>query len=150
MEKTKKVLETLFVPRDKPLEGLCFNFEYMKLENENYPIYDAVSRVMFDSGLSHSFTYQIASKAVYIIGEATEKQLAEYDFSEAVDQAVPIYTSELMEIYKADHWAVDEAEEELGGDTGDTSSVTRAQKGWYMLIERMTRDIAEALTALNA
>ncbi len=149
MEKTKKVLETLFVPRDKQLDGVCFNFEYMKPEHENYPIYEAVSKVMFDSQLTHSFAYEIASKAVYIIGEATEEQIAGYDFSEAVDQAVPIYTSELMEIYRNDHSAVDTACEEMGIDPS-ADSVARAQAGWYMLIERMTRDITEALTALNA
>ena len=154
--KTKQVqdyLSTLFVFRDgksdNDFDSLCFNAAYMAPEHEAYSIYEAVSAAQRDSGLSYGFSYEIASRAVSILSEldAIYDSNAMYDaISEAVEAAVPIYTNKLMEIYKHNPAAVDEACEELCLCDGD--SATRASTGWYVYIERMTRDIAQKLSRI--
>lgn len=150
-KQTKDILSNLFVPRGKhhatgeQLEGVCFSSDCMDEKNtDKYSVYKAVSDAMFNSELTHGFSYEIASRAVDILIEAEDWDNDE-DITERVDSAVPIYNSELMQIFLDNHWAVDGACEELGSE-GD--SVAHAQRGWYTLIERMTHTIRASLLEL--
>jgi hypothetical protein len=112
-------------------EWTHFRTEVMQKDNEAYPIYQAVSNVAFKSELTHGFSYEITTRACDILAEAEDWD-NEDDIQERIDSAVPIYNSELMEIYLANWWAVDEARTDMGAQ-GD--SVKDAQAAWYYLIE---------------
>lgn len=120
-ERAKELLNKLFITkkRDNGEEFICYNDEGDKLGafekgTDLNLLYEAVSGVMFNSGLSHGFSYEIASRAVDIVAEMEDITDGEEDLTEAIDGAVPIYTFDLMEIYKADSASVDEAAEEYG------------------------------------
>lgn len=140
----KKVLGDLFVPRDNDLEGVCFNYDFMNKDNaDKYAICQAVSNVMHESGLTHNFSYEIASRAVNILGEV-EDWTDDDTIRELVDSYIPIYTGEVMEIYQSNSWAVDEAVKEFGNNDSDSN----AKMGWYMQISQMTDNIKSSLLDL--
>ena len=66
--------------------------------------------------------------------------------TESVDQAVPIYTNEVMSIYANNHWAVDEAVNNIGGSGAESDQ--RAKYGWYEQIQQMTEAIKTNLLKL--
>lgn len=133
----------MFIPRDKGLEGLCFRSEYMKKDSEAYPIQQIISTAQHDSGLSFNFSYEIASRAVDILAGQDDWE----EISEAVDSSVPVYNSDIAEIYSANAWAVDDAINEFGA-SDDADSIQRAQLGWFYAIENMARSIAGELEEL--
>ena len=141
----KDLLAKLYVPRAKGLEGVCFNSEYMreKATPDQKAIYNAVSKAQRESGLSYDFSYVIGEKAVDILTEV-EDWKNEDTLHDYIDQAVPIYTHEVMAIYTNDAWQVDEAVNEYGNDTMESEA--RAKLGWYMAIENMTHAIISNLT----
>jgi hypothetical protein len=148
-QEIKTILASLFVPR-KPNEngegdGVAFRSEYMDKSNLAYPVYEAVSTCGFESNLTHSFSYEIMSRACSILCDLEDWDATD-ELQEQIDAMVPVYTSELMQVYAANSWAVDEAREEYG--TGENSD-SDAGRAWYMLIERMTNSIMEALTELS-
>lgn len=138
----KKALDDVFVARNNGLEGSCFNSEYMKSESEHYGIYKAISKAQHDSNLSFEFSYIIAGLAVDILKDVDWSD--DDEITSLVDTSVPIYTNELMEIYKANSWAVDDAVRELG--SGDSEQ--NAKYGWYMQIESMVNAIKNNLLKL--
>ena len=140
IERMKEYLSGLFVPRKEGLEGVCFNGEYMDKRSEAYEIYRAFSDAQQNSGLSFDFSYNIASKVCDILINCEEWDVAD----ESINEYLPIYTAEIMEIYKADSGTVDEACEELG--EGD--SVARALNGWYLSISNMLHEVKEKLTEI--
>lgn len=149
-QQAKELLAGLFVPRKEPLEGVCFSNDYMDKANaEKYAIYEAVSDAMHDSGLSHDFSYAVAEKAVDVLTDRDEIDwLDADDLTNLIDNAVPVYNGELMEIYANDWGTVDKACEELGIDKKATS-VERARLGWYYAIEQMAQAIISNLGNLT-
>ena len=136
-------LGKLFVPRDNR-DGVAFRTEYMNHAHEAYEVQQAVSKAQMHSGLSFDFSYSVAEKAVDVL--LTVDNWNDDDaLREAIDSNVPIYTGEIMEIYQANAWVVDEACEELG-NTGNSSD--NAMRGWYMAIERMVQAIKGNLEAI--
>lgn len=129
--------------RDNGDEYIHFTSECMKPESADYSVYQAVSDAAYNSGLSHGFSYEILSRAAGILVESEDWD----EIVEAVDAAVPIYTSELMAIYAHDAHAVDDAADELGQAKDTTAAASQA---WYMLIERMTGALALRLEDLLA
>lgn len=144
-EKKRELLARLFETSKRDDDTVWDHFRnyVMDKENEAYPVYQAVSDAMFNSQLTHNFSYSIAVPAVEILLEA-ENWNNDDDITERVDSAVPIYNYDLMQIYVSNWWAVDDACEELGYDTGN--SIQRAQYGWYAQIESM---VAAIRTNLN-
>lgn len=145
-EKTKELLTKLFNTgkRDNGEDFICFTDACFEGGTKLNNMYYTVKNVMRESGLTHEFSYQIASRAVDILAglDDWENEDKRDDFLEAVDSAVPIYTDKIMEIYLSNSESVDEAEAELGG----TNAEQRARNAWYMLIERMTSEIVTVLT----
>ena len=137
--KKREVLARLFETskRENGEEYIHFRLDVMDKENEAYPVYQAVSDAAYNSGLSHEFSYEITSHACDILAEAEDWDNDD-DITERVDSAVPVYTSELMQIYTADSFAVDEAADEYGNE-GD--STKRAQMAWYSQIRDMVSSI---------
>ena len=147
MNKTqiKSTLKNLFtiVKKETSEEVYAFKLEDMQefinhtaTLNPNYPIYQAVSKAMHDSGLSFNFSYEIAKRAVDVILDTDEEKLedSEHDFSEKIDQQVPIYYAELMQIYLSDWETVDEVANTFGNIT---DCVSGARQAWYNEIEKM-------------
>ena len=140
----KSLLGDLFVSRENGLEGVAFNIEYMKAENvDKYKIYKAVSDAMHESGLTHDFSYSVANKVVYILGEAEDWEDNDY-IQESINSSIPVYNYELMTIYQDNFWAVDEAVSEFG----HRDSIANAQMAWDMLMEQMLDSIKEKLLKL--
>lgn len=127
-------------------DTIIYDSEYMNRDNvEQYAIYNAVSTVAHDSGLTHNFSYEIASRAVDILAEIEDWQ-DDDAITEAIDASVPIYTSKLIQIYTFNSWTVDEAREELG--TGEDSTTKNAMQAWYIQIQNMVNAIRDNLTPL--
>ena len=149
----KDLLAKLFEPRNAPLKGVRFASNYMdKANKEKYAIYTAVSEAQRASNLSHDFAYTVANLAVDILIDADDWQDSDA-LAQCIDQTVPVYNGELMEIYANDWHAVDEAEEEYGlsvSTDGQNLSVLRAQRGWYYAIEQMVHGIINNLPNLEA
>lgn len=142
--KNKQLLEKLYVPKVIG-EGVAFNLDYMDKNNEElYTIYTEVSDAQRESGLTFGFAYEIGSRAVDILQEVDWND--EDAIREAIDQAVPIYTNELMTIYLGDYSVIDEMEEVWGNSC---DCVSRAQRGWYYAIENMLQAIKSKLEAIN-
>lgn len=151
-EKAKNILAGLFVPRGKDkdgeqLDGVCFKSSAMDKDNaDEYAIYNAVSDAMQESGLTHSFSYEIASAAVSVLVEAEDwSQDGQDDINELIDSSVPVYTNHLTEIYRFDSWAVDDARQEFGVTEDSASDAARA---WYQQIYTMTGVIQANLEKL--
>ena len=68
------------------------------------------------------------------------------DISELVDSATPIYNYDILKMYINDSDIVDDYRNEMGGD-GD--SVQTAQGAYYMLIERLARDVMSDIVTHN-
>lgn len=146
-QKVRNILANLFKTskREDNEEYIHFNTDYMRRENtDSYAVYQAVSNAGFESGLTHSFSYEIMSRAADILAD-----LADWNdddaIIEAVDQGVPIYTNELMQIYVSNSWAVDEAAEEYGSE-GD--STDRARWAWGSQIRSMVYAIRTNIAAI--
>ena len=137
IQEVTKILSDMFIPRDKGLEGKCFKSEYMNKEHEAYPVQQAVSDAMRNSGLTFDFSYLIAEKACDILVEVDDWE-DEDAITESVDAIMPVYTSDLMEIYASNSWAVDAAMEEMGNGK---DSASNAQMAWYMQISQMVEAI---------
>jgi hypothetical protein len=146
MKEIQKKLAGIFttVKRDNGDEFTTFTQESMRSDSELYPIYIAISTAQRESGLSFDFSYKIAELAVDILAECENWENSDQT-DELIEQAVPIYTSELMEIYANDSWAVDEAIESMGG--AELDSVARARVAWYYAIQGMLGAIANNLKA---
>lgn len=144
-ENIKDILSKLFVPRAEGLEGVAFRSEYMKSDSDAYEIYNIVSDAQRSSGLSFDFSYKIASIAVEILSSAADWE-DEDSMRQAIDYSVPIWTSELMEIFKQDSWAVDDARKEYGPGQDTTRD---AQMAWYFQIEQMAAIIKNGLDELT-
>lgn len=140
---TKKLLAGLFttIKADEG-ERIVFSGEYMNRDNaEKYALYEIVSGAMHESGLTHGFSYEIGSRAVDVVADL-EDMKDDDAITEAVDAIIPVYISDLMEIYQANSWAVDESREEHGS----ADSAKDAALAWYSLIDNMTRNIIEKLS----
>lgn len=108
-----------------------------------HAVYEIVTRYAFDSGLSHGFSYQIMSRAVDCLCNVDDWE-NDGGITEQVDNAVPIYTHDLMQVYTADAWSVDEARDEYGAQ--DTTK--DAQMAWYKLINEAVYGIKDDLAGL--
>jgi len=129
---------------DKEDEIIIFAPDHFDKTTDLHTVSEVVSTAMYESGLTHEFSYEIASRAADILAEAEDWD-NEDALQEAIDSAIPIYTNELMSIYASNSWAVDEAAEELGNE-GD--STRRAQQAWYMQIQSMGEAIKTGLQEL--
>ena len=145
-QKIQKTLSELFttVKKNGSDDVTCFNDDAMTEGNEAYPVYKAVNKAMFDSNLSFNFSYEIATRAVDVLTESEDWE-DEDALNEAIDAICPIYTYDIMRIYTADSWAVDEAVDELG-QGGDSSK--NALYGWYNLITAMAYAIKSNIEAI--
>lgn len=143
MNKTeaKNFLSTLFVPRDHALKGVAFRSEYMKEGSEAYRIYDIVSQAQHESGMTFDFSYVIAKSVCDILSNLDDWD-DDDDLGDAVDAEVPVYSSELMEIFESNSWAVDEAIEEYGKGADVEKDASAA---WYSLIRTMVIVIRDGL-----
>lgn len=151
IETIKKLLADVFVPRAEGLEGVAFRAEYMDknnlsspLDEGKYAIYQAISEAQRESGLTFDFSYDVAKRAVDALLSVEDWDDDEALF-EAADRETPIYNAELMEIYQANWWAVDEARAD-GGQEMD--SVRAASVAWNMRIVGMILAIKENLSKL--
>jgi hypothetical protein len=143
IKQKQELLAGLFtiVTKTDGKEYICFKSEYMDESNaDKYAIYKIISNAQRESGLSFNFSYDIGEKAAGIVAELEDLD-DEDAITEAIDQAIPIYTDEIMSIYTRDSAAVDEAAEELGGD----DSNSRAVSGWYNEIRKMVYTIISEL-----
>ena len=145
----KATLEHIFetVERNDGSEVRAFTPASMHEDSGEYPIQQAISKAMQDSGLTFDFSYEVADKAVDILAES-EDWTDQDAINEAIDLAIPVFTFDLMEMYASDSWQVDEAVKEMGGDNED--SVKRAQIGWYVAIQNMTNAIISNLSELQS
>src|SRR3990167_4708116 len=143
LKNIKDYLPQVFILKDKdtPTERLVFNSEFMDKNNLGTPldetkhaIYQAISEAQRKSNLSFNFSYEIANKAVDILSDL-EDWNDDDAITEGVDSSVPVYTNQVMEIYKSDSWAVDEAVNNIGGSGADSEQ--RAKYGWYEQIQQM-------------
>lgn len=134
-EKAQALIGGIFGTISAP-EGdrVVFTAEAMREGSVSYELHEAVSKAMFESELSFGFSYKIASRAVYIMANMKDMMDDNEEITEAIDGAVPVYTSEIMEIYASDHWAVDEAVKEFGA--GEDSE-QNAKSAWYEQISQM-------------
>ena len=154
-ENIKALLAGLFTTRkDSAGEDIIiFSSAYMDSNNIGTPldegkhaVYEAVSNAMHDSGLSHGFSYEIASRAVSVLKEAEDwTEDGQDDMNEAIDASVPVYTNYLNSIYAYDSWAVDESRQENGITEDSASDAARA---WYSQIYAMTGTIQANLEKL--
>lgn len=133
IEQLKKLLDGAFVERPKPANGVCFAIDYLNgSSNDKDVIYHAISNAMHKLDYSMDFSYDIASKAIYVLTE-TEDWNNEDLMREAIENIVPVYTHELMTIYPQAWDVVDEAIQEyaLAGDDLTYATITseRATKG---------------------
>jgi uncharacterized protein YktA (UPF0223 family) len=144
-EEIKELLKDVFKETD---DGkIVFNQDYLNPDNQDkYTIYQAISKAKHASNLSFDFSYLVADKAVGIL---TDLEVEEWEndekINEMVDGCIPIYTSDLIEIYQSDSWAVNEARKEFG--VGKDCE-TEAQLAWYQAIKQMTYEIVKNLFAI--
>lgn len=144
-KKDQKALYELFTTiQADDGERIVYSKKYLYAERGTYEryMYETVSNIAHASDLTHDFSYEIMSRACDVLAELDDPN-DEDAISEAADAIVPVYTHDLMQIYASNSWAVDEACEEYG-TSGD--STNRAQMAWYVLIDRVARDIQAALT----
>ena len=143
----RHILGKMFVLREDKKEGdddaKCFRQEYMDENAPEYPIQQAVSNAMGDSELSFDFSYIIGEKAADILAEVDWDD--DDAITEAIDSAIPVYTNELMQIYVADNWAVDEAVNEFGNDEDSSKN---AMMAWYSQIRQMVEKIKNNLAEI--
>lgn len=127
-------------------ERIVFADEYILAPKDvlKHDIYQLVSDAMHESGLTHSFSYEVASRAVGVLGEVEDWDDTDA-IHESVDSYTPIYNAEIAEIYTANSWAVDEAREEMGA----VDSMKDAQAAWYRQIEQMADAIATKIEELT-
>lgn len=134
-------------------ERIIYHNEYLSAPG-NTPerdLYEIVSDVAFDSGLTHGFSYEIMSRAVDVLAEAynhNEPADIEVDYlHEDIDAIVPVYNYTLLMIANpGDYHNIDEAREVFGNDI-DTIEACRV--AWFSLIESATRDIHERIVSYN-
>lgn len=149
-KEVQKHLSALFTTvkvQDTGEERICFDRAYLSAPDgsDEKNVQEIVSSVMFESGLTHDFSYDIASSACDVLANADE--LTGDMHHELIDSHVPIYYHDISKIYLANWGAVDEYREEVGGGT-PADSMKDAQGAWYMLIENMVREIGEKLAKL--
>lgn len=146
-KQVRDILRKMFVLRDGKTENdddsKCFRQEYMQKTASEYPIQEAVSDAMHNSRLSFDFSYIIGEKAADILAEVDWDD--DDAITEAIDSAIPVYTNELMQIYVADNWAVDEAVNEFGNDEDSSKNAIMA---WYSQIRQMVEKIKNNLAEI--
>lgn len=131
-------------------ERTIYNEKYIKAQEgtTEHDLYEMVSNIAYKSGMSFEFSYRVISKACGVVSQYLLNSDGDDDnIHELVDNAVPIYNHELMQIYVSDWSIVDEAHDELVGNEDD--SVGRAQVAWYYILERVTREIIGAVSEYN-
>ena len=146
---TDEMLRELFEYRED-IERIVYSDKYIlaKKGTNEHDLYEIVSDIAHKSGMSYNFSYEIMSKACDIVADYSfDSKYAEDDLVEMIDNAIPVYTNELMTIYQQNWHLVDDANEELGGE-GD--SVVHAQRGWYYILETTTRELAEKVPEYNS
>ena len=154
MQKTisEQMLSELFIYKqfENGTGRLVYSDKYILAEagTVERDLYELVSNIAQNSGMSFEFSYNIMSQACTIASEYLLNSEGDEDnINELVDNAVPIYNNELMQIYVSDWSIVDEAHDELGGSQDD--SVGRAQLAWYYILERVTREVIENVSDYN-
>lgn len=139
---TKEKLAKLFETREKDGRDpcICFTSEALNPESDLYPVYEAVSKSMHDSGLSFHFSYEIARRAVDILVDAEnwEDDDAQDQVQEMIACEVPMYNSDLMKIYASDWELADEARSEYGNEL---NAIEAAQYGYVIAIRNMVQAI---------
>lgn len=147
------MLKELFVYKEvvykEDIDRIVYNDKYILAPEgtTERALYELVSDIARDSGMSFDFSYRIMDKACSIVADyLMDSDGDDDDIFELVDNAVPVYNHELMAIYQNDWEIVDEANEELGGE-GD--SVAHAQRAWYYVIERMVSEVRDAVQTHN-
>ena len=94
-----------------------------------------------DSGLTFNFSYKVMDKALNVLSDLNDWKNDD-ELCEAIDGCVPVYNSELAEIYASNSWMVDEAIKELG--PGE-DSMKNAAYGWYKAISDMAYSLKNKL-----
>lgn len=145
---TDEMLQELFKYRED-IERIVYSDKYIlaKEGTIEHDLYKIVSDIAFKSGMSYNFSYEIMSKACDIVADYSfDSDYTKDDLFAVIDNAIPVYTNELMTIYQQNWHLVDDANEDLGGE-GD--SVAHAQRGWYYILDITARELSEKVSAYN-
>ena len=152
-EKLEKILSNLFeiAHKDTDNERIVFKQSSMKKENiDEYAVYQVVSDVMHNSGMSFNFSYEVANKTVDVITTLSDQYDGNWDNddakTESIDAIIPVYTHDLMQIYQDNSWLVDEAMSEYGTPGNDSNK--NAAMGWYHAISNMVNELIPKLEEL--
>lgn len=149
---TDQMLSELFTIKkmSNDEERIIYSDKYIKAEKGTieHDLYELVSNIAYNSGMTFDFSYSVISKACDVASEyLLDSEGNEDNINELVDNAVPVYNHELMQIYVSNWDIVDEASGEMCGS--DDNSVQRAQYAWYYIINRMTHEIIDAVSEYN-
>ena len=112
-------------------------------------LYELVSDTMYKSDLSHSFSYEIASRAVDIIAEHYIEDECDHhsDLEEHIESSVPVYNYDLLKIVNTcDYSLIDEAREVYGNDI---DTMTACSIAWHNQIDLAVNQILEAINYHN-
>jgi hypothetical protein len=148
---TDDMISNLYTIMDAPEGERIVHSKIFLNADEGTPeraLYDITTHIASHSDISFAFSFTVMSKACDIVSQyLLDSDGNEDNISELVDNAVPVYNAELMQIYVADWWIVDEAQNEYGTEV--TDSVQRAQSAWYYILDRITREIIDAVSEYN-
>lgn len=151
---TSDMMSNLFTTMtlDNGTERIVYSKAYIYVGNDTveHDLYQLVSNIASESGLSFDFSYEIMSRACYIVAELPIWDDNEPDnddgIHEAIDNAVPVYNAELLRIANMhDYHLIDEAIEEHG----TTSIIEACSMAWYNAIYSAVYEIVETIKDYN-
>lgn len=153
---TKEMVEQLFVTRDAggDSEMIVYSDVYLFApENTTeHDLYELVSNIAYNSGLSHGFSFEIMSRACMVLSELDWDEIERDDIEcaglfEAVESNTPVYNYDLLKIANvSDYHHIDEAREVFGNEI---DTITACQNAWASLIEVTAQQIYSAVTKYN-
>ena len=150
------MLGELFTTRDNgnDTKRIVYSDVYLRAPDNTteHDLYEIVSDIARGLGVTHSFSYEIMSRAVDVLAEAYNNadnmEMFDVDnITEDIDAIVPVYTHDLLKIANpGDYHHIDEAREVHGNELDTIQACAAA---WYSLIDNATRQLHEAITRYN-
>lgn len=114
-------------------------------------LYEIVSDVAYSLDVTHSFSYEIVSRACDVLAEAyANENTTDVDvdmLAGDIESIVPVYTQVLLRIANpGDYHHIDDAREAFGNELSTTEACAAA---WHSLIDLACRNIHKAIVSYN-
>ncbi len=148
---TREHVAELFTTVTHATEGdrIVYNVRYMfaGADTVERDVYELVSDIAHASGLSHSFSFEVISRACNILTKLNVWDGDDIDddaLREAVESATPVYNHELLKIVNtADYGLVNDALAE----SGNNDIITACSYAWdtaiYNAVHELYREVVD-------